>query len=390
MVREGRIALCVFDELHLFLADSQYRSVVLECTRLREIERQHQDTSYFRKPVYVSMTATMPLEFVEPLDSLLEMTDSEVVVYEGVVMPRMRYRAHAEVGKDDVCAAAVLALEASKEVWTAGSGNVALVFTTSKELCDSLARDLERTGWAVGKFRADLSDGEKAIVTQSVRDGSVDVVVATSALSVGVSFDRVSVVVSVGAFGLSGLIQSGGRAGRRGGLAEHHYFPLRGREEAEEAVGDLFAEAMTKDSAALADYGSDGKCLRGHVARTVVSGADITFGCVEYANSDEAGDNFELCSVCLGDDTVVISSASVRSRREEWDLAAATVVVCGEALDAAGCVGGSGDAGVAVDAYSPDDEYSPDSSTENSAGHSSSVRRGRVYVCVIVCTCMCV
>lgn len=164
------------------------------------------------------------------------------------------------------------------------SDGATLVFASSRARAErwSLAlRDVLPSRMGVGCFHASLSAEERGRVTDALRAGALKVLVATSALEVGVDFPGVTQVILLGApSSLQRATQAAGRGDHRPGVAAHAMvLPLGtldllqscaardalatgAADEVELLEGDLDVAAQAVLGAA-----ASGPCERGSIAR---------------------------------------------------------------------------------------------------------------------------
>lgn len=102
-----------------------------------------------------------------------------------------------------------------------------LVFVPSRRMAEALSRALqEREGNKVAAYRAGYLPEERRALEQGLREGALDLVVATPALEVGVDIGGLEAVVMMGYPGsLASARQQSGRAGRAGRDALVVYLP---------------------------------------------------------------------------------------------------------------------------------------------------------------------
>ncbi|MEM1928060.1 MAG: DEAD/DEAH box helicase [Acidilobaceae archaeon] len=253
VVREA--SYVVLDELHLYggVFGSHVKWVVYRLLR------------YARDAVMVGSGATIgnPGEHGERLFG------RKPVVVEG---PRRR-RGTAVHYMADCGRASRRVVASTLAAALAKMGLKTLVFIDSQQRAEWLARDIAKKGVKSFVHRAGLPPEYRAMVEEAMREGRVDVVVATPTLELGIDVGTLDVAIMVGLpSSYASYIQRAGRVGRRerpgyvitllGASPLESYFSRRPGEYFAQSVPPVFMEpgnvevAKTHVAAMLAEYGS--------------------------------------------------------------------------------------------------------------------------------------
>jgi ATP-dependent DNA helicase RecQ len=188
------------------------------------------------RPRVLALTATASPRLREEVVCSLGMTDPAVVVGE-VDRPNIWLNAELVVDADAAEAEAIAELLGRSEQETAGAG---IVYVASRRRSEELAEALRAAGLTARHYHGTLARRERTEVHAGFRDGSIPVVVATSAFGLGIDKPDVRLVLHADPpANLDAYYQEIGRAGRDGeparavlitrpdGYALPHYFTAR-------------------------------------------------------------------------------------------------------------------------------------------------------------------
>ena len=248
-----------FDELALVVIDEQHRFGVKQRQALAGHKKG--DGEYI--PHFLSMSATpiprtLSLTLFGDLDISIigELPKGRKGIIAKVVPPASRIDAYAfirgQVKKGRQVFVICPRIEKSEDDETKSTNWFAADTKTVKEEYDKLSKKIfpdMRVAMLHGKLRAE----EKAEVMHRMKKGSIDVLVATSVIEVGVDIPNATIMMIEGAdrFGLAQLYQFKGRVGR----GEHQSFCLLFTDSAAQSTKDrLEALVHAKNGFELAEH----------------------------------------------------------------------------------------------------------------------------------------
>lgn len=240
-IRQGTLDLSGLRTLVLDEADEMLRMGFIESVEwvLEQVPPQRQ---------VVLLSATMPTE-IRRLSNRYLRSPAEITIHsrkgEGgrihqrflVVQPQMKTRVLHRV------------LEAE------GSGGV-IIFTRTKAVSLSLAEALEAQGHNVGLLNGDVPQAQRERTIQRLRDGQLDVLVATDVAARGLDVDRIALVINYDMpFDGEAYVHRIGRTGRAGrsGMAILFLTPREKRflGELERAVGETITPMDVPSDASI-------------------------------------------------------------------------------------------------------------------------------------------
>jgi ATP-dependent DNA helicase RecQ len=188
------------------------------------------------RPRVLALTATASPRVREEIVGSLGMTDPAVVVGE-VDRPNIWLSAQLVVDADAAEAEAITELLGRSEQEATGAG---IIYVASRRRSEELAEALRAAGVTARHYHGALARRERTEVHAGFRDGSIPVVVATSAFGLGIDKPDVRLVLHADPpASLDAYYQEIGRAGRDGeparavlitrpdGYALPHYFTTR-------------------------------------------------------------------------------------------------------------------------------------------------------------------
>ncbi len=173
-------------------------------------------------------------------------------------------------------------------------GDAAIVFVRTKEACDQVGADLVARGVSAAVMNGDVPQKEREKIIERLRDGRLDVLVATDVAARGLDVDRIDLVVNFDAPGEpEAYVHRIGRTGRAGrtGTALTFFTPrevgrLRAIERATrgtleqivpptaDEVTEHKAAAVLRKALARLDVGRLGRPNR--MVRDLLAGHDLT------------------------------------------------------------------------------------------------------------------
>jgi ATP-dependent DNA helicase RecQ len=188
------------------------------------------------QPRVLALTATASPRVREEIVATLGMTDPAVVVGEAD-RPNIWLSAHLVVDADAAESEAIAELLGRSKQESAGAG---IVYVASRRRSEELAEALRTAGVPARHYHGSLARRERTEVHAGFRDGSIPVVVATSAFGLGIDKPDVRLVLHADPpANLDAYYQEIGRAGRDGeparavlitrpnGYTLPHYFATR-------------------------------------------------------------------------------------------------------------------------------------------------------------------
>lgn len=249
----------VFDELALVVIDEQHRFGVKQ----RQALAGHKKGNGGYIPHFLSMSATpiprtLSLTLFGDLDLSIigELPKGRKDIITKIVPPASRTDAYAfirgQVKKGRQVFVICPRIEKNDEDGTKGAGWFAVDTKTVKEEYDKLSKKIfpdMRVAMLHGKLKAE----EKAEVMRKMKEGNIDVLVATSVIEVGVDIPNATIMMIEGAdrFGLAQLYQFKGRVGR----GEHQSFCLLFADSSAQSTKDrLEALVRAKNGFELAEH----------------------------------------------------------------------------------------------------------------------------------------
>ncbi|MFB4352495.1 RecQ family ATP-dependent DNA helicase [Microbacterium sp. LS_15] len=205
------VSLFVVDEAHC--VSSWGHDFRPDYARLGDVRRELGD------PPVLAMTATASEPVRAEIIEKLSMTDVDVQVH-GVDRPEIRLVVHRHESDAEKKAAVVQ----EARTWTAPG----IVYVATRKEAESYADEIASDDRRVAAYHAGLQAAERRDVQDRWRDGSLDVVVATSAFGMGIDRADVRFVLHATVTeSLDAYYQEVGRAGRDGEPATTalHYRP---------------------------------------------------------------------------------------------------------------------------------------------------------------------
>lgn len=188
------------DEAHLFCTDSGYRRSFLELEYL----------CCLTVPI-ILLTATAPKWITTSLcNDFFGEKRTPVIIRANTSRPNLKF-IFCEGGVDclvDFCTTAVESLGESGRI---------IIYVTAKNHCQFICEQLSEYGIEAEIYNGERDELDNSLSFQRWREGSVKLMVATTAFGIGIDYNAVRYVISYGLpFSLEVYMQQGGRAGRDG------------------------------------------------------------------------------------------------------------------------------------------------------------------------------
>jgi ATP-dependent RNA helicase DeaD len=240
-MRQGTLDLSGLTSLVLDEADEMLRMGFIESVEwvLEQLPSQRQ---------VVLLSATMPAA-IRRLSNRYLRTPAEITI-------QSRKGEGSRIQQRVLMVQAQQKLEALKRVLEAeGQGGV-IIFTRTKAVSLSLAEALEREGHNVALLNGDVPQAQRERTIQRLRDGRLDVLVATDVAARGLDVDRIALVINYDMpFDGEAYVHRIGRTGRAGRSGQAILF-LTPRErrflgELERAVGETITPMEVPTNASI-------------------------------------------------------------------------------------------------------------------------------------------
>lgn len=275
--RQDRLDRIVLDEAHMVLTDSSYRELLRQVCQVRRT-----------LVPFLALTATLPPSREAALSEALFL-DHPLVMRQSVDRPNLRYRVYAQADLPNLDARQGGLLEAA--AWMlqipVAANNRSICYVRTRDEADALAS-------LVGCASYHAGNPNRAAVYRDWIDGVHQTIVGTTALSAGVDFPRVRLIVHVGNIsGAMSYSQEIGRAGRDNKVAACVVL-LSARPQAPNPGQSM---AVDPDRAVMQDFLSTKQCRRqvltayldGGEGRTCTTAAEID--CVTCDNCDQLSED---------------------------------------------------------------------------------------------------
>jgi ATP-dependent RNA helicase DeaD len=240
-MRQGTLDLSSLTSLVLDEADEMLRMGFIESVEwvLEQCPRERQ---------VVLLSATMPAA-IRRLSNRYLRTPAEITIHS-------RKGEASRIQQRVLMVSPQQKLEALKRVLEAeGQGGV-IIFTRTKAVSLSLAEALEREGHNVALLNGDVPQAQRERTIQRLRDGRLDVLVATDVAARGLDVDRIALVINYDMpFDGEAYVHRIGRTGRAGRSGQAILF-LTPREkrflgELERAVGETISPMEVPTNASI-------------------------------------------------------------------------------------------------------------------------------------------
>lgn len=195
------------DEAHAVVESSQdFRPKYRQLGVLKE---------YFDCIPFTCLTATATLENIREITSLLSMTDYTLFDHH-LYRPNLHQNVIRKI--DETYQLMSLLQKYSKD--TTG-----LIYCNTKEKCKTVSEYLNRNGYNSDYFYSTIGKKEKKRILDGFINGSINIVVATTAFGTGINNDKVRFVFNLDIpTSLNDHVQQGGRSGRDGDPADIYTF----------------------------------------------------------------------------------------------------------------------------------------------------------------------